>query len=134
MLERVVVKRLRVLADTLLYRLYLTVFGEQQRFVFRVFLTVEIDIAVFTRGNGEHIVEVDDRIVLDLDEVQSFSHFAVLVLERGKRGEVIHAADPQDDADVFARVLLTDLSVKEQVRRERRKVVYILFADFVNLE
>lgn len=134
MLELVVVKRLRVLADTLLYRLYVTVFGEQQRFVFRVFLTVEIDIAVFTRGNGEHIVEVDDRIVLDLDEVQSFSHFAVLVLERGKRGEVIHAADPQDDADVFARVLLTDLSVKEQVRRERRKVVYILFADFVNLE
>jgi len=57
-----------------------------------------------------------------------------LSLERGKRGEVIHAADPQDDADVFARVLLTDLSVKEQVRRERRKVVYILFADFVNLE
>lgn len=134
MLELVVVKRLRVLADTLLYRLYVTVFGEQQRFVFRVFLTVEIDIAVFTRGNGEHIVEVDDRIVLDLDEVQSFSHFAVLVLERGERGEVIHAADPQDDADVFARVLLTDLSVKEQVRRERRKVVYILFADFVNLE
>jgi len=78
-LELVVVKRLRVLADTLLYRLYVTVFGEQQRFVFRVFLTVEIDIAVFTRGNGEHIVEVDDRIVLDLDEVQSFSHFAVLV-------------------------------------------------------
>ena len=69
MLERVVVKRLRVLADTLLYRLYLTVFGEQQRFVFRVFLTVEIDIAVFTRGNGEHIVEIENSIAADFDKI-----------------------------------------------------------------
>ena len=42
--------------------------------------------------HGEHAVEVDDRVVADLEEVHAVAHASVLRLERRVRGQGFEAA------------------------------------------
>lgn len=101
------------------------ILGQEQGLIPGISHLRDIHIGILPGRDGKHIVEIDNRIVFDFDKVQSLRYPAVLFLEGGQRGKVVHAVDRQNDAYVLALVALTWLLVLKQVGRMGRKIPHI---------